>query len=211
MNKDVLRPICLAVALSGLACAGIPALAAGAPRPPKGAVAPDTAVQLMAATTPDLLAGSPNADIAGKAVQPRVTDAGDEILATGTLVDTSIGKMPGDGFAIDTPDGPLSFEPVLASDGAGEPALVDDTAVVIANAWPSTDAAIRPTALGATTALSIRDETAPGSYTWRVGIGPDQSLEQLADGSIAITDATLADTTTPLSAFEPFTDPWLGD
>src|SRR6266576_663397 len=93
MNKDVLRRTCLAVVLGGCVCASLPALAAGAPRPPKGAVGTDTAAAVMSATDPDLLAGSPSVDVAGRTVQPRVTDAGDEIVATGTLVDTSIGKI----------------------------------------------------------------------------------------------------------------------
>lgn len=47
---------------------------------------------------------------------------------------------------------------------------------------------MRPDALGATTLLQLRSSEAPTSFSWEVGLGPNQHLEKLSDGDIAVVE-----------------------
>ncbi len=52
----------------------------------------------------------------------------------------------------------------------------------LAGASDATDTIVRPDALGATTLLQLRSSEAPTSFSWEVGLGPNQRLEKLSGG-----------------------------
>jgi hypothetical protein len=69
------------------------------------------------------------------------------------------------------------------------PTLVNEAAALFANTWPATDTIVRPEPLGTAAILDIRSSEAPRSFSWEVGLGPDQQLKQLPDGSVAVINA----------------------
>jgi len=74
------------------------------------------------------------------------------------------------------------------------PTVVNGAAALFANTWPATDTIVRPQALGAATILQVRSAQAPTSFTWEVGLGPGQQLEQLTNGSVAVINAPFGST-----------------
>jgi hypothetical protein len=79
---------------------------------------------------------------------------------------------------------PITVAPVDPKEGAGFPNLVDENAVISGNTASSADTVIRPLYDGGLAFGTIRDETAPEEYSWRVELSHDQEL-RLADGTHA--------------------------
>ena len=92
--------------------------------------------------------------------------------------------------AVDTPVGELSLAPLETSPKASTPpTIVNHTVALFANTSPATDTIVRPDALGTTTLLELRSSNAPHSFSWEVGLGPNEQLERLPDGNVAVTEA----------------------
>ncbi len=137
-------------------------------------------------TDPAVLAPSSSASLEGQPVQPAIGGGGEELSSTGVLTSSTISKETAGEFAVNTRDGELSLTPLDTSPGAGTPTVVNGAAALFAGTWPGTDAIVRPDALGATTIVQLRSSEAPTSFSWEVGLGPDQHLVQLADGGVAV-------------------------
>jgi hypothetical protein len=137
-------------------------------------------------TDPAVLAASSLASVEGQSVQPAIGAGGEEFSSTGALTSSTISKETAGEFAVNTRDGELSLRPLGTSPGAGTPTVVNGAAALFADAWPATDAIVRPDALGVTTIVQLRSSEASTSFSWEVGLGPDQHLWQLADGGVAV-------------------------
>ncbi len=97
-------------------------------------------------------------------------------------------RQPGE-FSVNTPAGELSVAPVsTAAHATQSPTLVNSAAAVFAETAPATDTFVRPDALGAAALLQLRNGQAPSSFAWELGIGPNQRLELLSDGSVAVVE-----------------------
>jgi hypothetical protein len=144
------------------------------------------AQQTAQQTDPAVLAPSLSASLEGQSVQPAITDSGEELSSTGTLTSSTISKENPGEFAVNTSAGELSLKPIGLSPSASTPTIVNDAAALFANTAPATDNIIRPDALGASAILQLRSTVAPTSFSWEVGLGPGQRLQQLPGGSVAV-------------------------
>ncbi len=169
--------------LSGAAPAGASGLAVG------GEATASQAQEVAQETDPAVLAASSSGSLEGQSVQPAISDGGEELSSTGALTSSTISKETAGEFAVNTRDGELSLTPLDTSAGPGTPTVVNGAVALFADTWPATDAIVRPDALGATTIVQMRSSAAPTSFSWEVGLGPDQHLRQLADGGVAVVDA----------------------
>jgi PKD repeat protein len=149
----------------------------------------ERAIEIAEETDPSVIAPSTTANLEERAIKPTITDPGEELASTTTLTSSTISKETPGEFAINTPDGEFSIAPIsTAPDATTTPTIVNGAAAVFAETSRATDTIIRPDALGATILMQLRSSETPTSYSWEVGIGPDQQLEELPDGSIAVTE-----------------------
>ena len=153
-------------------------------------------------TDPAVLAASSSATLEGQFVEPAISDRGAELSSTGALTGSTISKETAGEFAVDTRDGELSLTPLGASAEASTPTVVDGTAALFADTWPGADAIVRPDPLGATTIVQMRSPEAPTSFSWEVGLGPDQHLRQLVGGGVAVVEGP------PASVGPPWKGRW---
>ena len=137
-------------------------------------------------TDPAVLVPSSSASLEGQPVQPAIGDGGEELSATGALTSSTISKEAAGEFAVNTRDGELSFTPLDTTPTASTPTVLDSAAALFVGTWPAADAIVRPDALGVTTIVQLRSSESPTTFSWEVGLGPDQHLQQLADGSVAV-------------------------
>jgi len=161
-------------------------------------------------TDPALLAVSTTATLDGQSITPALTDAGGEVVSQGTLTSSTLSKEAVGELAVNTPAGEISLAPVEPLPRATTlPTIVNGSAALLANTWPATDTIARASALGASAYLQLRSAQAPRTFSWQVHLGPDQELEQLPNGSVAVLESS-QETTTPSGAPEPAEAPSLG-
>jgi hypothetical protein len=154
-----------------------------------GEVSTEEAQNIAQQADPALLAHSTTATLEGQNLAPALTDSGEELTANSTLTTATVSKEAAGAFAVNTPAGEISLAPVETSPHAATPpTVVNSTAALLANAWAATDTISRPEPLGITDLLDIRAPEAPHSFSWEVGLGPDEELQQLPDGAVAIVE-----------------------
>ena len=157
---------------------------------PGGEVSVERAVEVAEQTDPALLSPSTTASLEEQTVSPALSDGEEGISSTGTLTSSTISKETSGEFAVNTSAGELSLTPLDTLAGAdATPTIVNGAVALVANAWPATDMLIRPDALGTTTVLQLRSREAPTLFSWEADLGPDQQLQQLSDGSVAVINA----------------------
>ena len=166
-----------------------------------------TAIELAEKTDPSVLQPATTETLEEQKVKPAISDSGESLSGTTALTSSSISKETPGEFAVNTPDGEVSFQPVDSAPSATKtPTIVNGAAAVFAGTSNATDTIVRPDALGATTLLQLRSSEAPTSFSWEVGLGPNQRLEKLSDGDIAVVEVPA---TSPLegSLGEPLESP----
>ncbi len=147
------------------------------------------ALETAEATDPSILAPSTTATLEEQTVKPAIGNSEEVIASSDGLTSSTISKETPGEFAVNTSVGELSFTPLDSSANATTtPTIVNGAAAVFAETSHVTDTFVRPTPLGATTLLQMRSSQAPTSFSWEVGIGSDQELEELPDGSIAVVE-----------------------
>ena len=147
------------------------------------------ALETAEATDPSILAPSTTATLEQQTVKPAIGNTGEVVASSNGLTSSTISKETAGEFAVNTSVGELSFTPLDSSANATTtPTIVNGAAAVFAETSHVTDTFVRPTPLGATTLLQMRSSQAPTSFSWEVGIGSDQELEQLPDGSVAVVE-----------------------
>ncbi len=142
----------------------------------------------LASSHPEVLGANEPGVVAGEATQPTLSPTTADIESNGSLTGSTFGNIAADGFSVNSAVGPITFTPIADGAGTSQATIVNGTAALYPNVWPSTDLVVRPNALGASEWLSITSSAAPMTYSFDVGISSDQGLIQLGDGSIAITD-----------------------
>ena len=154
-----------------------------------GEASTSSAIKLAEETDPSVLQPSTSATLDEQEVKPATSDPGEELAAITTLTSSSISKETPGEFSVNTPEGELSIAPLdTAANATKLPTIVNNTAAVFAETSSHTDTIVRPEALGATTLLQLRSAEAPTSFSWEIGLGPDQHLEELPSGGIAVVE-----------------------
>jgi hypothetical protein len=176
-----------------------------------GEASVERAVEIAQEADPSVLAPSTTASIEEQTVQPAITDPGEELASSAALTGSTISKETPGEFAVNTADGEFSIQPIGTSpDATTTPTILNGAAAVFAETSHAADTIVRPNALGATDLLQLRSSEAPTSFSWEVGIGPDQQLEELPDGSIAITEPELGSVFDGSLPEEPLEEPKTG-
>ncbi len=149
------------------------------------------ALEAAEATDPSILASSTNATLEEQTVKPAIGETGEDVSSSEGLTSSTISKETPGEFAVNAANGPLSFTPLEPPlNATTTPTIVNGTAAVFAETSHDTDTFVRPSPLGTTTILQMRSAAAPTSFTWEVGIGSDQELEELPNGDIAVIEPT---------------------
>jgi sugar lactone lactonase YvrE len=166
---------------------------------PNGDVSAEAAEEVAEHTDPAVLAPSTTATLEAQTIAPSLAD-GEQIAPEHTLTSSAVSKELAGELSVNTPDGELSVTPVESSPQASPvPTIVNGAAALYANTSPATDTIVRADALGASTILQLRSAEAPKAFSWEIGLGADQHLRQLSDGSVAVIDTPQA----PEAAVEP--------
>lgn len=148
-----------------------------------------SAIELAEKTDPSVLQPTTADAIEGQEIKPAISDSGESLSGTTALTTSSASKETPGEFAVNTPAGELSFQPVNSAPNATKtPTIVNGGTAVFAGTSNATDTIVRPDALGATTLLQLRSSEAPTSFSWEVGIGPNQRLEKLSNGDVAVVE-----------------------
>jgi hypothetical protein len=151
------------------------------------------AIEMALETDPSVLAPATSESLEEQEVQPALTDSGESLSATTALASSSVSKETPGEFAVNTPAGELSFAPIGSAPNATKtPTIVNGAAAIFAETSRATDTINRADALGASTILQLRSPEAPTSFSWEVGLGPNQRLEKLTDGSVAVVEVSSA-------------------
>ena len=168
------------------------ALSAPTPATPGGVVSVEETQNVAQEADPAVLAPATSAHLEEQTIAPALGDS-EELSSQQALTSSTVSKQTPGEFAVNTPDGQLSLTPVeSSSEATTTPTLVNGAVALFANTSPATDTIVRPDALGATTLLQLRSSEAPSSFSWSVGLGADQELRQLPNGSVAVTSASEA-------------------
>jgi alpha-tubulin suppressor-like RCC1 family protein len=150
-----------------------------------------SAIELAEKMDPSVLQPATADTIEGQETKPTVADSGEWLTGTTTLTTSTTSKETPGEFAVNTPAGELSFQPIgTAANAAQMPTIVNGAAAVYAGTTNATDTIVRPSPLGATALLQLHSSEAPTTFSWEVGLGPDQRLEKLANGDIAVLEVS---------------------
>jgi hypothetical protein len=154
------------------------------------AAADDTADSNTVAPTSDSIDPTEIAD----GNNPGLDSNGATLESTGTPATSTMTQDPGDGFTINAPDGAIHVTPTGVAGDAEGAAVTNDVAAVSADTSNEVDTVVRPIFDGVMTFESIRDATAPQTFSWQVTLDSDQTLESVDDqtAEVYFTDGTPA-------------------
>jgi hypothetical protein len=154
---------------------------------PAGQVSTEEAISTVEAmedtTEEEVLASEPVAgeelpvELSEEELEPEIVQEGEDLQTIGAPTETEMTVDPGDGFTIHAPEGDYSVVPV--GGGSANNSISDGRAVIAPNTHGSVDSIVRPTYEGDMTFQLIRDTSAPEEYSWRVQLGPEDTLTQV--------------------------------
>jgi alpha-tubulin suppressor-like RCC1 family protein len=148
------------------------------------------AMEIAEKTDPSVIATPSSATLEGQTIKPNAEDAGEGLAATSTLTSSWLSKETSGEFAVNTPIGEISLKPLAtAANATAIPLIVNKATAVYAGTQAATDTIVRPEPLGATAMLQMRSSEAPTSFSWQVGLGANQKLQVLPNGSVAVTES----------------------
>ncbi|MGD0454005.1 MAG: hypothetical protein ABSB69_10445 [Solirubrobacteraceae bacterium] len=148
------------------------------------------AMETAEKTDPSVIAKPSSATLEGQTIKPNAEDAGEGLTATSILTSSWLSKETSGEFAVNTPIGEISLKPLsTAANATTTPLIVNGATAVYAGTQTATDTIVRPEPLGATAMLQMRTSAAPTSFSWQVGLGANQKLQVLANGSVAVTES----------------------
>jgi hypothetical protein len=127
----------------------------------------------------------------GASATPAVAAADRGFESRDSPTDVALSASPQGDVSVSTATGELSLQPLNRQDPAdnGEVAECGD-AVIYANTGPNTDTAVRPTADGVETFEVVRDERSPNTFSWKIDLPGDETLQRTDDGGVKIVDPT---------------------
>jgi hypothetical protein len=148
-----------------------------------------SAIELAEKTDPSVLQPATAYTVEGQELKPAISDSGESLSGTAALTTSSVSKETPGEFAVNTPAGELSFQPVSSAPNATKtPTIVNGAAAVFTGTSNATDTIVRPDVLGATTILQLHSASAPTSFSWEIGLGPNQRFEKLSNGDVAVVE-----------------------
>ncbi|MHB1861246.1 MAG: IPT/TIG domain-containing protein, partial [Solirubrobacteraceae bacterium] len=153
---------------------------------PEGQASTTPALEVAEKADPSILAPAEAAVLEEQSVRPRIANAEETLEAGETLTSSTIStETPGE-FAVNTAAGELSLRQLgTPLNATSTPTIVNSAVAAYANTAAGADTFVRATPLGATTFVQMRSSSAPTTYSWEVGLGLGQELEQLPDGDVA--------------------------
>jgi hypothetical protein len=151
---------------------------------PDGQVTSAEAAATARASDPAVIGDSQGAPVDGETLDPVLHEESAGFAASGTAVDTSVARSYAGGTTVGFEGFRATFSPIGQGDPEGT--LVGDDAAVYPNVAPGVDAIVRPTALGTATTEQIRSASATTDFSWQVDLAPDQHLEMLENGGVAV-------------------------
>ena len=111
---------------------------------------------------------------------PGLEQTGSELVSTGVPTEATMTTSPYDGLTIDGGMGSVEIvplEPESASVSATK--VASEVAAVTSNTAEGSDMVVRPKYNGTMYFESIRDESAPGTYSWEIELQAGQSLKMV--------------------------------
>lgn len=159
---------------------------------PSGSIPPDEAAETLEAmegTEPETDVVAPTAEVVDAAEraygnEPALEAKESHVVSVGVAAKSTIQTGKEGGIVIEAPEGAIEVTPV-ASVGF-EPEIVEDVAAVTPNTTTGSDTIVRPKYNGLLAFQSIREPTAPETYSWEVALLPGQTLEALNGQSAAV-------------------------
>lgn len=148
----------------------------------------EASVASLDAVLPQVLAAPVTATtVAGKDLDPRLLADGQNYRASGSLGELRVPSDPSRGIAIGTGLEATCLTPTAVSEQASAAKLVNDgSAALYRDTATGTDTVVRPTAGGLKIFQHIKSPLAPTEFSWRVSLRPDERLENMSDGAVAI-------------------------
>jgi hypothetical protein len=98
--------------------------------------------------------------------------------AVGSVIDSNLGAAPAGGFVVDKV---ACLVPSASTTAETAATLANGDSAIYANSADSTDTIVRPTAAGVTVIESVRNSSAPSSFSWKVGLQSGYALQQAGD------------------------------
>jgi len=136
----------------------------------------DTAALQPVATTPEFL--EPEIIAAGD--NPHFVDNGEGFDATGIPVSVELGDVASDGFAVEGTAGNFKVTPVGESQALPSQLAGNKAAAVSSNTASGVDSVYRPEYNGLMLFSSIREQSSPEGYSWKVHLGSNQTLKSIS-------------------------------
>lgn len=106
-----------------------------------------------------------------------------ELTSTGTAATTAITTNPSEGITIKGAEGNIAITPV---GGTGGTANEVASGVAAVSGGTGVDTVTRPIYEGDQTFKTIRDETAPETYSWKISLNKNQTLKAIDSEHVAI-------------------------
>jgi hypothetical protein len=108
---------------------------------------------------------------------PVLHEAVTHLVTSGTPDITEIEKSGG--FSVGLPEDTMNVEPLHVAGSALPAIAVEESVAMAANTATNADTLVRPVYNGIMAFQSIRDASAPSSYSWEVELWPGQTLKQV--------------------------------
>ena len=116
------------------------------------------------------------------------------LAADGNVPAGVVAEKPEAGFTVGSGSEALCAKPTAMPAASTDATVVaDGDAALYANTARATDTVVRPTALGTSSFDQLRTPDAPATITTNVGLQPDQHLQKLSSGAVAVVGPPLPD------------------
>lgn len=116
-------------------------------------------------------------------IDPSLEQSGSELHSTGTAATTVMTTNSHEGFTIEGAEGNVAITPVGGAGGTTSEVAAEVAAV---SGGIGVDTVTRPIYEGDQTFKTIRDETAPETYSWKVSLNKGQTLKAIDSEHVAI-------------------------
>jgi tripartite motif-containing protein 71 len=135
----------------------------------------DTSESTIVASTEEVISAEERAD----GNDPSLVEGENGLESEGTPDQSTISSDPKGGFTVELPEGSISAKPVQVGEGATSMIVAEEAVAVGGNSTPNVDSVIRPIFNGLLTFGSIRDASAPETFSWEVNLGSKQVLRSV--------------------------------
>ena len=128
----------------------------------------------LVASTDELISPEERAD----GNDPSLIENGNLLESEGVPDPSAVSMDPKGGFTVVLPDSTLDVQPVTVGSASTDMSIAEESAAVAGNTVGNVDTVIRPIFDGVLAFSSIRDKSAPESFSWEVQLSEGQRLKQ---------------------------------